>query len=386
MLTRHFYESDEVMGALQYAILQGRTIEMAFWMQELTDSNMSYDEFRTTVGIWLLYVGVHHPAWITRALGSWRGEDMTGQELGLNLIFCADRDITPFAVLAQQSEPVDRVCVGGEESSNTIETYFQRAVRQCRVRSAWWAAREMGSGRAWDVLAEFHDGRYRDCIQMLRELANDEPIWLCGAVTFVSLLHGRSAREREWYAVSKELDAQIGQWEEVKGRRARRVVAIPVGSICGVGSRWSMSKSETNFRRLYDIESAVCNDGAGFWRDTMKSAGFAGEWVSDDAKENFYRTYFPDDIPDEWSLADQKKSHGAGMLRPEETGVSGARWARCWLPTGAGVLGAWGTESTMLAMFGRCIVYTEIERLPVWKCADMEQHLRPVRREFVMDV
>jgi hypothetical protein len=118
----------------------------------------------------------------------------------------------------------------------------------------------------------------------------------------------------------------------------------------------------------------------------MKSAGFTGEWVSDDAKEAFYSTYFPDDIPDEWSLADQKKSHGAGMLRPDEVGVSGARWARCWLPTGAGVLGAWGTEPSMVAIFGQCIVYTEIERLPVWKCANMEQHLRPVRREFAVDV
>ena len=383
MLTRHFYESDEVMGALQYTILQGRTIEMAFWMQELTDSNMAYDAFRTTVGTWLLYVGVHHPTWVNRALASWRGEAVSGQELGLNLIFCAERDITPFAVLAQQSDAVDRV-TGSKPC--TIETYFQRAVRQCRVRSAWWATREMGSGRAWDLLAEFHEGRYRDCIQMLRELANDEPIWLCGAVTFVSLLHGRRAREPTWYTVSKELDAQIGQWEALKGRRARRSVAIPVSSICGVGPRWSIPKSETNIRRLHDIESAICNDGAGFWWDTMKSAGFAGEWVSDDAKEAFYSTYFPDDIPDEWSLADQKKSHGTGMLRPDETMVSGSRWARCWLPTGAGVIGAWGTESAMLATFGRCIEYTEIERLPVWKCADMEQHLRPVRREFAVDL
>jgi hypothetical protein len=32
----------------------------------------------------------------------------------------------------------------------------------------------------------------------------------------------------------------------------------------------------------------------------------------DDVLEAFYSTYFPDDIPDEWSLVDQQKSHGVG--------------------------------------------------------------------------
>ena len=29
-------------------------------------------------------------------------------------------------------------------------------------------------------------------------------------------------------------------------------------------------------------------------------------------RERFYDTYFPDDIPDEWSRSDQEKSHGLG--------------------------------------------------------------------------
>ncbi len=32
----------------------------------------------------------------------------------------------------------------------------------------------------------------------------------------------------------------------------------------------------------------------------------------DDVIEAFYAAYFPDDIPDEWSAADQQKSHGRG--------------------------------------------------------------------------
>ena len=34
--------------------------------------------------------------------------------------------------------------------------------------------------------------------------------------------------------------------------------------------------------------------------------------MKDKARESFYDTYFPDDIPDEWSLAERAKSHGRG--------------------------------------------------------------------------
>jgi hypothetical protein len=35
---------------------------------------------------------------------------------------------------------------------------------------------------------------------------------------------------------------------------------------------------------------------------------------NDDIREAFYDLYFPDDIPDEWSAADQEKSHGYGLF------------------------------------------------------------------------
>ena len=35
MITRHFYESEEVALALAYAIRRGRHVEAAFWCEEL---------------------------------------------------------------------------------------------------------------------------------------------------------------------------------------------------------------------------------------------------------------------------------------------------------------------------------------------------------------
>ena len=51
---------------------------------------------------------------------------------------------------------------------------------------------------------------------------------------------------------------------------------------------------------------------------------------SDDELEAFYGTYFPDDIPDEWSLVDQKKSHGPGVLRSGQM-LDLAALGRLWM-------------------------------------------------------
>jgi hypothetical protein len=39
-------------------------------------------------------------------------------------------------------------------------------------------------------------------------------------------------------------------------------------------------------------------------------------WKSDEHHESFYETYFPNDIPDEWSLQSREMSHGRGLGKP----------------------------------------------------------------------
>ena len=56
-------------------------------------------------------------------------------------------------------------------------------------------------------------------------------------------------------------------------------------------------------------------NGTSFWRNVLDSSSIRiGEELvfpnDDDAVESFYTTYFPDDIPDEWSIQERQKSHG----------------------------------------------------------------------------
>ena len=54
-------------------------------------------------------------------------------------------------------------------------------------------------------------------------------------------------------------------------------------------------------------------------------------FTTDSEKEDFYDTYFPKDIPDEWSLKEKQKSHGPGV--DCSGGAPLSRWWRAWIPT-----------------------------------------------------
>jgi len=73
-------------------------------------------------------------------------------------------------------------------------------------------------------------------------------------------------------------------------------------------------------------------DASPFWRDLVAKHGIRGhgtylEGRNDEATEAFYTEGFPQDIPDEWSQAERRKSHG-----PEETAtqIQSNPWAPCF--------------------------------------------------------
>ena len=60
--------------------------------------------------------------------------------------------------------------------------------------------------------------------------------------------------------------------------------------------------------------------------------------------EEFYEKYFPDDIPDEWSKKDQQKSHGDGVLGPNDKPTIW-KYSRCFLSRTPQL--AWNTTKTV---------------------------------------
>ena len=377
MLTRHFYNTDEVVASLQLAILNGRVKDCAFWLQELIDSGEEDLAFKTMLETWLFYI--RYPLWLEKARIATKSDY---HELAMNLALCKDRDTSLISILALQGQSVDRIIRGKSlQYIPSLISYFQTAIRQGRSRSAWWAAQMLGIDTAWDCIG--------DRFTWIRRICNSCPIWLCACI-----LYRESDEERSWMPLPTDHIRMIDRWIERTGRRDRRVFTIPCSQLCGIGQRWKLLKTDSNLKCLYEIEKTIISDRSGFWWKVICNAGFSadsGTWSDDDALEKFYTVYFPDDIPDEWSLEDQKRSHGSGMLRSDSDIVTIARWARSWLSPSWLARGCWGSDGqvqTILADAALCdssplISISNIHKN--WICPSVDEYIRPVLRQYVFN-
>jgi hypothetical protein len=96
-----------------------------------------------------------------------------------------------------------------------------------------------------------------------------------------------------------------------------------------------MRSKEGTLGDLYRIhERLEAGEGCSFWTDVLATYANEEGWATEEAQEAFYEFAFPDDIPDEWSKADQLKSHGPGCLSSSEE-PRWSKWGRQWLDADA---------------------------------------------------
>lgn len=107
-------------------------------------------------------------------------------------------------------------------------------------------------------------------------------------------------------------------WTPLIGKRTGRVYEIPTEALTPTTTRGALSIKYTNIGELRDPVPSLF-EGCAWWRSQLEQIGATQDdetgavvFPNDDVLEAFYATHFPDDIPDEWSLDDQLKSHGRG--------------------------------------------------------------------------
>ena len=117
--------------------------------------------------------------------------------------------------------------------------------------------------------------------------------------------------------------AKWDSWTALIGRRAARQYAIPATALTPTTTRGSLSAKYTN---VADVREPVglLSEGCKFWQEVLQKRGITMVddmvcFPNDDVLEQFYEEFFPDDIPDEWSAADQQKSHGRGCKKVDGT-------------------------------------------------------------------
>jgi hypothetical protein len=110
-------------------------------------------------------------------------------------------------------------------------------------------------------------------------------------------------------------------WTPLIGTRKARIYEIPIEALTTTTTRGSLSSRYTNIGELRDPVPSLF-EGCAWWRARLEEVGATQDeetgaviFPNDDVLETFYANYFPDDIPDEWSMEDQLKSHGRGHLK-----------------------------------------------------------------------
>jgi len=329
-LTRHLYAEDEVVAALQFCVLRGKTVEAVFWCEELIYSEMLEQLLGALRRIWLYGFGIGALSWYRAFQCIAEQEEIHLEELvGLVIGLCriglkGRRDIT-YLILAGTTAEAEQAnhCITPKGLTGA-DAYFAACIEQGRCISAWRAMGQIDARTLRLVAEHKHRGAGLEACELLLE-------YPALAVAALCLVRGELANRlvEPIPGGLREVDQARSEWE--LGRRRRRAYSVPIECLYWVTERGKKTAYETSEKLLRgSLEHPAKLWGSIYW-DSVADAVGGWEAIRNDAdvRMAFYDKHFPDDIPDEWSTAEREKSHGHGVMQPGSA-PSVERFLRNW--------------------------------------------------------
>jgi len=356
MLTRHLYRHDEVMTALLWCLQKRRVEEGLFWLQELLDSELYDDIFQVMFKGWLWSFGCRQMGWFEAYYALYKKENVDEDEI-VNLFYSLirlERDMSVLGLLCLgvnfDLEPLpptpkkDKVALNYHD---TLQVAFIRYAALGKAKSAFTIAAQMylcDEAAAWDFLIGLGVPAQLYCIVKEQEDPDVKIGSLAAAVGFLCI----KGKKLPFHIV--EVDAgtakKRAEWKEMEGRRQRREYAIPTMCLTWITARGCVSYKKHTLGELRGISLDTLRYRAcPFWQSAVESVNND----DDTAVEKFWDTYFPDDRPDEWSLLDQKKSHGPGTLALNEERSFSKHLRKWYSNSGSCIL--WDCVKSVLRIF-----------------------------------
>ena len=350
-LTRNLYELDEVVAALRLCLRNGWGRAL-FWLHELIASLESTVALETLRTGWLEYGGGVDPlliteapedshGWISLAVRVLSAIRKTGSASAMYYLNRTVADpcrphMTPLprsdTIRNRRAALRNTFLAAVDPTEHTQEACswaisLDAACRQGRRSDAFWLLQAaqpiLSTETIWEgIRAGKRDAPSTEAISRLRD---QSPVSQCvlyqaAAILFLS----NPVAQREAMLVPQAPNQQVhlrdwALWNSLIGRRSARIYAIPSDALHSGTARGSLGPEFTTITELRE-PIAYLAEGCAFWKNALAVAAaqedpFTGGLVfQDDADlERFVDTYFPDDIPDEWSRTDQVKSHGRGV-------------------------------------------------------------------------
>ena len=305
MLSRHLYRIDEVKACCYYTLLKRNYREALFWSMELCDTLMSAELLEIMLRAWFYGGGSY--LLLVDLLTLMKKDEISVEEIlpFVGGICACEKDASVLYLLARGSADWEKQpdTFAFRVSGQTAEV---AAIKQRKALFAWTLLRCHWSSGAWPLLLELSTPKTRPVIELLQEQTGF--VWESRAAALL-LVCGYGTMKAPRYSLDERL---VEEWSALEGRRGRREFKVRPEACLAVTERSKMGRNTTNIEEIREPLTAL--HGSPYW-DTIAAefGGWKPIYKNDESKEAFYDLYFPDDIPDEWSLADQEKSHGRGF-------------------------------------------------------------------------
>ena len=325
MLTRNLYNLQEVKASLAYAMLVRKLRESLFWAQEILASECGWELGDVLINFWLQYCCPYDTslpvaiknldyegdmdtaiiAVIMRLIQAQTGENKIIEIFveGFNRYPFPNYNVKPTKENAQFARKLSEK--SGIPAIICLEIW--NALEKGEVSRAWHIAFQQGKGKKGavaDIIPLLAEGVSRKTIDCLLELSNILEYKVHSYIACF-LLIGLSKAEKIKARKKTEIEydnipglmLSVASWFKKQGKRSARIHAIEPRALYGL-------EKKAELHELYDIYPCL-QDATPFWQRII--AGY--DLTDDNKKEEFYETWFPNDIPDEWSLEDQQMSH-----------------------------------------------------------------------------
>lgn len=327
---------DEVLSALQVSlrIANGRAL---FWLWELSVSGESATAQDAAQTAWLLWGGGHDPTLLTLPPPEtaqtahslmWRIQLAIQRAGSLNAHRLLQQAATATEPPITITTSTHAIAMPEHDDDPDAAAFVWKGlaatVTAKNRRSATWylqvAAQNLSPDTVWIFLQALCPLKARPILDLFKSHATPhmDSQLLHQTNTVLAICEPPDAPAPPAPPLPALSIRDWDTWTANIGRRAARLHAIPSVALHQGTTRGRLSSVYTNIDEVRD-PGALLLSGCHFWRTV--SAALQSHYDADrdhlafpddDVLEAFYSTYFPDDIPDEWSLADQQKSHGVG--------------------------------------------------------------------------
>jgi hypothetical protein len=192
-------------------------------------------------------------------------------------------------------------------------------LKRGKLQEAWLLGRALTEEEQWPLLEGLgSELRRLEALHIIKDLRECRQESLAAAYVLVSLDHiswiqSQAALEN---IIPKEVMEAIEGWQNEKSMRKRRALNHKPEALY-LTARAQQSAYVSSEPDIQDglIQTLLQSE---YWTPILETYMTGRVWKSAKHKEFFYDTYFPQDIPDEWSLADREKSHGRGLGKTKE--------------------------------------------------------------------